>query len=108
VLITKPVQIIHPTDLVLLPLIITADAAKNGELWQLQAEGGSGYYQWSILNVNIADVSGSGLIRSKEIGRSKILLRDSLNLINQQTIDLEVTSVFSLVWLEDHIEILKS
>lgn len=108
-LITRVVKIVHPTDLVLLPIIISStDPSRNGELWQLTAEGGSGYYQWSILNPAVAEVSGSGLVRSKEIGRTKIIVRDTLNTRNEKAIDLEVASVFSLTWLEDHVEILKN
>lgn len=71
-------------------------------------EGGSGYYSWSILDDHIASVSGTGLVRSKEVGFTKVVLRDNLNSRNMKTIDVEVTPVFALTWLEDHIEILKN
>ena len=66
--ITLPVNIIHPTDLVLLPLIKLSDESRSGELWQLYAEGGSGFYTWSIIDNHVASISGSGLLRSREIG----------------------------------------
>jgi len=62
--ITRPVRINHPTSLVLLPLIRASAEVNSGEIWQLKAEGGSGYYQWSIKNENVAKVSGSGVLRS--------------------------------------------
>lgn len=40
--ITGPVSIIHPTDLVLLPYLRASDESKNGEIWHLRAQGGSG------------------------------------------------------------------
>mmetsp|Transcript_12490 Transcript_12490/g.12245 ORF Transcript_12490/g.12245 Transcript_12490/m.12245 type:complete len:94 (-) Transcript_12490:1875-2156(-) len=46
--ITKPVNIVHPTDLVLLPLLRVSIDQGSGEIWHLKAEGGSGYYQWGI------------------------------------------------------------
>lgn len=47
-------------------------------------------------------------MRSKEIGKTYIVVRDNLNARNMKTINLEVTPVFSLTWLEEHIEILKN
>ena len=58
--ITRPVKIDHPTDLVLLPFLKRTEEPERGELWQLKAIGGTGYYQWSIENSNIATISGAG------------------------------------------------
>jgi hypothetical protein len=44
IIITKAVSINHPTDFVLLPLLRAIDDSKSGEIWQLTANGGSGYY----------------------------------------------------------------
>lgn len=56
----------------------------------------------------MATISGAGLIRSKEIGITKVLVKDNLNQRNMKTIFVEVTPVFTLTWLEDHLEILKN
>lgn len=105
VVITKPISIIHPTDFILLPLLKNQDESRNGELWQLHAEGGSGFYQWYIEDSSVATISGSGLVKSKEIGKTKVIVRDNLNSRNSKTINVEVTPVFTFSWLEDHIEI---
>lgn len=106
--ITLPVNIIHPTDLVLLPLIKLQEESRSGELWQLTAEGGSGFYSWSIVDSHVASISGSGLVRSKEVGLTQVIVRDNLNSRNVKTINVEVTPVFSFTWVEDHIEIQKN
>ena len=53
----------------------------------------------------MASISGSGLVRSKEVGFTQVIVRDNLNSRNMKTINVEVTPVFSFTWLEDHIEI---
>jgi hypothetical protein len=45
----------------------------------MQALGGSGHYKWNVLNQDIAVISGTGLVRSKEVGSSIIMVQDSLN-----------------------------
>jgi hypothetical protein len=41
--------------LILLPLLRNPiEANKQGEIWQLSALGGSGFYQWSIIDESIA------------------------------------------------------
>jgi hypothetical protein len=42
----------------------------------MKAEGGSGFYQWHIVESSIATVSGSGLVRSKEVGLTHAIVRD--------------------------------
>jgi hypothetical protein len=106
--ITKPVKIQHPTNLVLLPVLRRADDSKQGELWQLTAEGGSGYYQWTIGDPNIASISGSGLVKSVDIGQTVVTVRDTHNLKNSHQIQVEVTAISSFGWLEDHIEVKKN
>ena len=56
----------------------------------------------------MATISGSGLIRSKEVGMTKVIVRDNMNSRNVKTINVEVTPVWSLTWLEDHLEIQKN
>ena len=48
------------------------------------------------------------MIRSKEIGITQVIVRDNLNSRNMKTINVEVTPIFGLTWLEDHIEIEKN
>lgn len=79
--------------------------SEKGELWQLNSTGGSGFYSWMIEDTFIAEISGSGLVRQKEIGKTYIKCIDSLNKRNFATLDLEVISISSLGWLEDHMEI---
>ena len=59
-IITRPVRIQHPTSLVLLPFLPEGhEAHGTGEIWNLGSRGGSGTYQWSIVDTNIATVKGS-------------------------------------------------
>ena len=59
-IITRPVKIQHPTNLVLLPFLPAAQEAHgNGEVWSLTSKGGSGVYMWSIVDPVIASVQGS-------------------------------------------------
>lgn len=71
----------------------------------MKALGGSGYYLWSIENENIATISAGGLIRSNQVGTTKVTARDHLNQKNLATITVEVSPVHALTWLEDHLEI---
>ena len=80
IIITENVKISHPTDLILLPLLRSpVDENKFGEIWQLSAIGGSGYYQWSILDERVAQISGSGVLKSVEVGFTTVIVKDSLN-----------------------------
>ena len=55
--ITKPVKIQHPTNLVLLPFLPAAQEIHgSGEIWNLSAKGGSGTYLWQIVDTSIATV----------------------------------------------------
>ena len=100
-------RILHPTELVLLPLIKTQDASRDGELWQLHAEGGSGFYSWAVDDASVAAVSGAGLLRSKEVGITRVVVRDNMNARNTRSIAVEVAPVWALTWLEDHLEVQK-
>jgi hypothetical protein len=57
---------------------------------------------------NVAQMSGSGVLKSLEVGVTTVIVKDSLNLKNFDTIKVEVTSIASFGWLEDHIEVKKS
>lgn len=56
----------------------------------MKAEGGSGQYQWAVEHSQVASISGQGVVRSKDIGKSRIVVRDNLNTKNIDRIDLEV------------------
>ena len=50
-IITKPVKIQHPTNLVILPFLPSVQEASGaGEVWNLSSLGGSGIYTWSIID----------------------------------------------------------
>jgi hypothetical protein len=65
-ILTKPVEIVNPTNLILLPYL------SSGEIWHVSAKGGSGVYSWSILNPTIASVEGSAVVKSLKIGKTKL------------------------------------
>jgi len=56
----------------------------------------------------VATISGSGLVKSKEVGITKVIVRDNMNSKNMKAINVEVTHVWALTWLEDHLEIQKN
>jgi hypothetical protein len=70
----------------------------------LSATGGSGVYHWSIEDSHVATISGGGLLKSNEIGQTTVTVTDVQNNKNSDTIDVEVSPIVSLHWLEDHIE----
>ena len=65
-ILTKPVEILNPTNLILLPFL------PNGETWKVSAKGGSGVYTWSVANPTIASVEGSAVVKSLKIGKTKL------------------------------------
>jgi hypothetical protein len=79
-IITKPVKIQHPTNLVLLPFLPNAQETHgSGEVWNLSSKGGSGIYMWSIVDTGVASVQGSAQIKSLAIGKTKLICRDHKN-----------------------------
>jgi hypothetical protein len=56
----------------------------------LSAKGGSGIFQWSILDPSIAEVKGSAQVRSLKIGKTQLIVRDHKNFNNWDSIDVEV------------------
>ncbi len=109
IIVTENVKVNHPTDLIILPLLRNPSDENNyGEIWHLSAIGGSGYYQWSILEERVAQISGSGVLKSVQVGVTTVIVKDSLNQRNQHTIKIEVIPIASFTWLEDHVEVKKS
>lgn len=93
VLITTPVKITHPTDLILLPLV-------DNQLWHLRGAGGSGTYKWSTLDPTIAEPSQQAQLKPFSVGQTTLILRDALNPKNSDMIKVEVAKVARMVWLE--------
>ena len=55
IIVTENVKVNHVTDLILLPLLRSpVDENNFGEIWHISAIGGSGYYQWSIIDDRVA------------------------------------------------------
>lgn len=98
-ILTKPVEILNPTNLILLPYL------QKGEVWSVSAKGGSGVYSWSIENPSIASVEGSAIVKSLKVGKTKLLVKDHRNKQNFAYIDVEVATVNQLKWLEEHLEL---
>lgn len=98
--ITGPVKIQHPSDLIILPFL----GEGRGEIWELRALGGSGTYQSESSDTGIATVDDLSNIRSVNIGKTVVTMRDEYNPDNFHTITVEVKPVDHLVWLETRIE----
>lgn len=56
VVITKPVSIKHPTDLILLPLIEGSQGEFSGQIYEIKAKGGSGTYTIKTEDSKVAAV----------------------------------------------------
>lgn len=100
VTITGPVKIQHPNDLILLPFL----GDGRGEMWELRSLGGSGTYYSESADSLIASVDDLSNIRSVEIGKTIITVRDEYNPDNFDTINVEVRPVDHLNWLESRVE----
>ena len=104
--ITKPVKIQHPTNLVLLPFLPHVNEAHgSGEVWNLHARGGSGVYMWSIIDTSVATVQGSARVQSVNLGKTQLICRDHKNYNNWDAIDVEVAQLNKLAWIEEKVEI---
>jgi hypothetical protein len=102
--ITGPVAIPHPTPSILLPHIKTRDGRVPGELWQMQAKGGSGTYVWSSADSSVARMTERAHLWSVGVGSTYIKASDLHNPDNFATILVEVSPVHHLIWLEDRLE----
>jgi len=74
-------------------------------MWQLTAKGGSGFYNWNSIALEVATVTGSGNIKALELGETMVVVRDSMNARNQAQIKVEVVPITHFSWVEDHIEV---
>ena len=89
----------HPTDYILLPYFVPA------EIWNTSARGGSGVYEWSVLDTAIATVEGSAVVSGLKIGKTKLVVCDHRNHQNKAAIEIEVATIHQLKWLEDQMEL---
>ena len=53
---TRPVQIVHPSNLILLPHIKTMGGGDVGQIWHVRAVGGAGSYTWRSADPAVASV----------------------------------------------------
>lgn len=89
-MLTKPVKITHPTNLILLPFI------ENGQIYHTSAVGGSGVYEWTVEDSEIASIESSVTIKSLKVGKTRLAVSDLKNSNNKAFIDVEVASVAQL------------
>jgi len=79
-------------------------------MWTLNATGGSGNYRWNTLNSTVAVVDESGrsrfgIVHGKYVGETWVTVSDAKNKLNSATIQVIVTPIGSLQWLEEQMEI---
>lgn len=67
VTITGPVGIFHQSDAILLPQVLH-QGINVGEIWHLQAFGGSGAYRWESEDPEIAAVKEQAYLKSNQLG----------------------------------------
>lgn len=74
---TKPIRIEYPTDLILLPY-----NPSEGQILSTSATGGSGIYAWSVDNPDIVRIEGTVSIISQNVGKTTLKVRDHRNAHN--------------------------
>jgi hypothetical protein len=110
--ITSQVKIVHPTPEVRLPYLgyhKNPQGLIEKQLWHLKSQGGTGNYNWKSDDESIALVKNSytkdiGELRGNNLGDTLIMVSDSLNPSNYDTIPVFVTKIGLLTWLEERIE----
>eukprot|EP01022_Parablepharisma_sp_SALTPOND_P034856 TRINITY_DN932_c0_g1_i1.p1 TRINITY_DN932_c0_g1~~TRINITY_DN932_c0_g1_i1.p1 ORF type:complete len:2036 (-),score=158.71 TRINITY_DN932_c0_g1_i1:14-6121(-) len=103
------VKISHPYPTVLLPYLARTRTKKLGQqepqMWTLEAVGGSGAYKWDSENAEIAPITAQGTVFGLKLGSAKVMAYDALNPWNNDTIEVEVSRVAKLVWMEEKMEL---
>ena len=111
--ITSQIKIMHPTPEIRLPYLGYYKASNKGiekQLWKLPSTGGTGHYKWESQDESIAFAKTSlynrtiGEIRGFNLGKTSIRVYDALNQFNYAAIDVYVTKIQTLAWLESKIE----
>ena len=103
---TRPVQIVHPSDLILLPHIKTMGGLDVGQIWHVRAVGGAGSYTWRSADPSVASVGQPHLVTAGDVGLTVLTVADLRNPDNFATIQVEVQPVHHLLWLQDRVEAL--
>ena len=80
----------------------------RGDVWQLKALGGSGFYNWKSSDPDYAAVTSTGLTKARMVGHSTVTVEDQQNNRNFATILVEVKPIHTFSWVEEHAEIEKS
>jgi hypothetical protein len=99
VTLTRPVQIVHPSNLILLPHIKTMGGGDAGQVWHMRAVGGAGSYTWRSADPSVASVGQPSLVRAGDVGLTVLTVADLRNPDNFATIQVEVQPVHHLLWL---------
>ena len=99
-------KIIHPTPSILLPVHKAANGSIPGEMWELKALGGSGYYVWESYDPLTARISERSQVWSVNEGATYLKVSDLHNEFNYATILVEVEPVYHMTWLETRVETL--
>jgi len=99
------VKVEHPLDVVILPYLARTHISLTPQMWTLTSSGGSGIYKWESGNPSIVAATSQGTIFGLRLGATQIIVSDSLNPLNNNTIKVEVTRVAQLEWLEEKMEL---
>jgi hypothetical protein len=109
--IVSQVTIRHPTAEVLLPYLkgcgpkLKTRGCPKGQMWRLQALGGSGFYSWESDDASIAAVTSEGVVYGLQVGIAHAIVFDTLNRLNNASILVEVSPVGRVMWLEEKLEL---
>ena len=106
---TRPVAIVHPSNLILLPHIKSIGGVDVGQIWYLRAVGGAGSYTWRSADPSVASVgqpSQPHHVKAGDVGLTVLTVADLRNPDNSATIQVEVQPVHHLLWLQDRVEAL--
>lgn len=71
----------------------------------MKAEGGTGFFEWFSKDKHVAQIKGTGILYSEEVGKTTIKVFDSKNPKNFDTIEVVVEPVAHLIWLQEHLEV---
>ena len=79
---------------------------KTQQLLKLYALGGSSLYEWFVEDKKFAVVSQEGVVLPKEIGETQVIVRDRRNVKNFDKIDLKVSHISKIEFVEQKKELL--
>ena len=103
------ISLIKPSQFVHLPILGgEVKSTKSQQTFKLHAVGGSGRYEWVTRDLNIATISREAVILPKNVGRTVIEVRDVLNNRNLDEIEVVVSEITELAFLEEFKEIISN